>query len=106
MKDATAKVYVNPDAPPTFCKARTVPYALRPKVEQELERLQQAGVIEPVQFSEWAAPIVPVMKKDGSVRICGDYKVTVNRASKLDVLPLPRNEDLFASWQEEISFQS
>ena len=60
VKDATAKV-------------RTVPYALRPKVEQGLERLQQAGVIEPVQFSEWAAPIVPVMKKDGSVWICGDY---------------------------------
>ena len=34
--------------------------------------------INPVEISEWAAPIVPVMKKDGSIRICGDYKVTVN----------------------------
>ena len=36
------------------------------RVEQELERLQRMGVIEPVQFSEWAAPIVPVVKKDGT----------------------------------------
>ena len=97
LKDATAKVYVDPDAPPRLCKARAVPYALRPKVEKELERLQQAGVIEPVQFAEWVAPIVPVLKKDGSVRICGDYKVTVNCASKLDVFPLPRIDDIFAS---------
>ena len=97
VTDATAKIYVDPLAPPKFCKARTVPYALRPKVESELERLQQAGVIEPVQFAEWAAPIVPVLKKDGSLRICGDYKVTINNAAKLDAFPLPRIEDLFAS---------
>ena len=36
------------------------------------------------------------MKKDGRVRICGDYKVTVNRAAKLDKYPIPRIE-LFAS---------
>ena len=72
VTDAIAKIYVDPQAPPKFCKARTVPYVLRPKVESELERLQQAGVIEPVQFAEWSAPIVPVLKKDGSLRICGD----------------------------------
>ena len=41
--------------------------------------------------------IVPVMKKDGRVRICGDYKVTVNRAAKLDKYPIPRIDELFAS---------
>ena len=97
VKDATAKVHIDPSVPPRFCKARTVPYALRPKVEKELERLERDGVIEPVQFSEWAAPIVPVMKRDGSIRICGDYKITVNRASHLNTFPLPRIDDLFAS---------
>ena len=43
------------------------------------------------------SPIVPVMKSDGRVRICGDYKVTVNRAAKLDKYPIPRIEELFAS---------
>ena len=42
-------------------------------------------------------PIVPVLKSDGTVRICGDYKVTVNKATKLDKYPIPRIDDLFAS---------
>ena len=54
-------------------------------------------MIEPIQFSDWAAPIVPVIKSDGSVRICGDYKVTVNQAAKVDHYPIPRIDDLFAS---------
>ena len=70
---------------------------LQKKVEQELERLQEQGVIEPVQFSDWAAPVVPVLKKDGSVRLCDDYKVMVNKAAKVDEYPLPRIDDLFAS---------
>ena len=44
-----------------------------------------------------AAPIVPVLKKDGTVRICGDYKLSVNQASKVDSYPLSRIDDLFAS---------
>ena len=74
-----------------------VPYALRAKVEQELERLERLGIIKPVQFSDWAAPIVPIVKGDGSIRICGDYKVTVNRAAKVETYPLPKIDDLLAS---------
>ena len=48
-------------------------------------------------FADWAAPIVPIVKEDGTVRICGDYKLTVNQASKLESYPVPRVEDLFAS---------
>ena len=97
MKGITAEIHVDLQAPPRFFKARSVPYALRGKVEQELERLERDGIIQPVQFSNWAAPIVPVVKRDGAVRICGDYKVTINRATEMDTYPLPRIEDLFAS---------
>ena len=88
---------VDPEAQPRFCKPRSVPFVLRSKVEQELTRLEHAGVIEPVQFSHWAAPIVPVLKQDCSLRVCGDYKVTVNRAAKTDCFPLPHMDDLLAS---------
>ena len=93
----TARFHMDKDATPKFCKARPVPYALKSKIETELSRLEKQGVIKPVEFSQWAAPIVPIVKGDGTIRICGDYKLTVNRAAKTDAYPLPRIEDLFAS---------
>ncbi len=48
-----------------------------------------------MKFSEWAAPILLVLKPDNSVRICGDYKLTVNQVSKLEQYPIPKLEDLF-----------
>ena len=92
-----AKIYVDPTARPVFYKACSVPYsyAMKVKVEEELERLVKQGILEPVEFAEWAAPIVPVVKSDkSSVRICGDFKLTVNKASKLDQCQIPRIEDL------------
>ena len=97
LKGTTAKIYVDPEATPKFMKARPVPYALKAKVELELDRLQRENIISPVDFSEWAAPIVPVVKQDGSVRICGDYKGTVNQVSKLHNYPIPKTEDLLAT---------
>ena len=97
LKGTEAKIYVDPGAAPKYMKARPVPYALKAKVEQELDRLQSEGIISPVEFTEWAAPIVAVVKQDGSVRICGDYKSTVNQVSKLDNYPIPKTEDLLAT---------
>ena len=48
-------------------KARPVQYTITGKIETELKRLQDEGTIEPVQFSEWAAPIVPILKPDNSI---------------------------------------
>ena len=97
VQGMSAKIHVEPRSTPQFCKARPVPFALRGRVEQELDRLHESEVIKPVEYAEWAAPIVPVIKSDGSVCICGDYKVTVNRVAKVDSYPLPRIDDLFAS---------
>ncbi len=97
IKGVTAKIEVDQDVQPRFCRARPVPFALRPKVEAELKRLEELGIIEPVTTAEWAAPIVPVAKSDGSVRICGDYRLTINQASRLDAYPLPKVEELLAT---------
>ena len=68
-------------------------------MEDELTRLEEdgPGVIEPVAHSDWAAPIVPVVKRDGAIRICGDFKVTVNKVAKRDMYPLPKVEDLLST---------
>ena len=95
LQEVKAKIHVDPTATPIFHKARQVPYALRGKIEQGLERLEGAGTIEPVQYSEWVAPIVPVMKSDGTGRVCGDYKLTVNKVSKLDGYSIPNLDDLY-----------
>lgn len=97
LKGPPAKIYVDSEAVPRFFKARPVPYAMKAKVEAELERLLRENIIEPVKHSEWAAPVVPVLKPDNTVRLCGDYKLTVNRVSKLEQYPIPRIEDLFAT---------
>jgi len=70
---------------------------LKGKVENELDHLEKEGVIEKIQSSNWAAPTVPVVKQDDSVRICGDYKLTINQAAKTESYPLPRIEDIFTS---------
>ncbi|XP_070382840.1 uncharacterized protein [Dermacentor albipictus] len=97
IKGPPASLLLKGDAVPKFCKARPIPYALRDKVSQELDRLVSLGVISPVKHSNWATPIVPVLKKDGSVRICGDFKATLNPACATEQYPLPVIQDIFAS---------
>ena len=80
LKGYEAKIHIDAGATPWFCHAQPVPYPMRTKVEQELERLACEGILEPVQHSDWAAPIVPVLKEDKSVQICGNFKMTVNQA--------------------------
>ena len=101
---AKVEFYVDPHVPPVFHRPRIVPFSLKSKVEAELERLEREGTIRPRKFSEWAAPIVAVPKADGSVRICGDYKVSANKAMICDTHPIPRNEDIFAAMSGGVSF--
>ena len=96
LKGVKVDLIVDDKVKPKFLKPRTVPFTLRDKVEKELNRLEQQGIISPVQHSQWAAPIVPVVKKEGSVRICGDFKTTVNQACLADSYPLPRADELFS----------
>ena len=97
LMDISAKLHIPSDAKPRFFRARPVAHSLKEKVLQEISRLQELGVITPVKHSEWAAPVVPIVKNDGSIRLCGDYKVTINPVLLSDTYPLPRPEDLFAA---------
>ena len=95
IRPLTAKLHVNVENNPKFYKPRTVPYTLKNAIDDELSRLEREGILEKVTHSEWATPIVAVPKPDGSVRLCGDFKVTVNQSLNVDQYPLPKADDLF-----------
>lgn len=96
IADHVAKVELKSGAEPKYHKSRTVPYALREKVNEELQKQVNSGVLVPVKNSDWASPIVVVPKANGSVRICADYKVSVNKQIEDHVYVLPTVEDLLA----------
>ena len=104
LKDVEAKLYVDKEAMPRCFKPRSVPFALRAKVDNELQRLQTTGVIVPIEHSDWAVPIVPVLKANGEVRICGDYKLTVNKAAKVDQYPIPNIDDLYSKLSGGVAY--
>ncbi len=91
-------------ARPKFFRPRSVPFAIREAVGEELDRLETAGILEKVSYAEWAAPIVAVPKKDGKFRICGDYKVTINPVLETNQHPLPKPEELFATLADGSKF--
>ncbi|XP_026743672.1 uncharacterized protein K02A2.6-like [Trichoplusia ni] len=78
------KLCVRDGTEPVFCRARPVPYALLARVNAELDAMLRAGVIEPVERSDWATPLVIARKGDGGIRLCADYKVTLNKALLVD----------------------
>ncbi|XP_055590200.1 uncharacterized protein K02A2.6-like [Uranotaenia lowii] len=84
-----------------LCTKAQVTLYLKPDsrpVDAQLQRLQERGIISPVQFSYWAAPIVVVRKSDNvSVRICGDYSTGLNAALESDRHPLPHPDDIFTA---------
>ena len=90
MKNIQARIQLKEGSRPRFWKAHPIALARKPAVDQALRELEAGGVIKKVVTSKWATPIVTPVKKDGSVRVCGDFKVTINPQLELDEYPLPR----------------
>ena len=97
MNTFEAVLQLKPGSEPRFLKARPVPFALKEAIGRELDRLEKEGIMQKVTTSNWATPVVPVPKGDGKLRLCGDYKTTVNPALEVDQYPLPKPEELFAT---------
>ncbi|XP_058985915.1 uncharacterized protein K02A2.6 [Musca domestica] len=96
-KGEKVKLHVKEGGKPRFYRFRPVPFALKPKIEVALQQMMDDKIIRPIKYSEWATPIVPVVKPDGSIRICGDYKCTVNQILCNETYPLPTNTEVFAT---------
>lgn len=92
-----AVLKMNDNCQPTFCKARPVPYALKNFVSEEIKKLVNNNTWRFVEHSKWATPAVVVPKKNNTVRLCGDFKVIVNKYLDPNQYPLPTQQDLFAT---------
>lgn len=83
---------------------RLIPFAFRNKVKAELEHLKKENVLKELELGNWVTPLVPVMKPDGTVRLCADYKATVNKFLVDYNHPLPKVDELFVALQGEQFF--
>lgn len=89
-----ASIQLRSDAKPKFFKPRSLPFAYVDQVKTEIERQVELGILEKVDSSDWAAPIVPVIKPNGKIRICGDFKLTINRQMCTDQHPIPSIDEV------------
>ena len=69
-----------------FCKSRLVPFSIKPAVARDTERQIHNGVLQRVEYSEWATPIVVVPKPFKAVRICGNFSVTAAKSYQIRLL--------------------
>ena len=79
------------DHPPIKQRPRRIPIHKREIVEEEIQKMLAKGVIEPCD-GPWSSPIVLVGKKDGTTRVCVDFR-QLNSVTKKTAYPLVRIED-------------
>nr|XP_028572340.1 uncharacterized protein K02A2.6-like [Podarcis muralis] len=91
---------LDPGVAPIRLKPRRVPFALQPKIEAELDKLVKQGALSPVDSAKWETPIVTPFKANGEVRICADYKCTINKALRGNSYPIPVVSHLLAKLAE------
>ena len=85
------------DVVPGATLASITPYRMAPaelkELKLQLQELLEKGFIQP-SVSPWGAPMLFVKKKDGTLRLCIDYRQW-NKLTVKNKYPLPRNDDLF-----------
>ena len=100
LKDVQLEVRFKPDSKPVFCKPRVVPLAIQDELGKAYNAGITRGVWQPTQFNDYGTPVVPIRKATlpgqtkSTLRVCGDYSVTVNPQLEEHRYPMPRPEDL------------
>ena len=94
MRGVKLKLHIDDSVRPVQQRQRRIPFHLRPKVEEELERLTSLDIIEKATGpTTWVSPLVVVPKDNGEVRLCIDSRA-LNLAIRREKRPIPTMEDL------------
>lgn len=83
--------HIETSGPPLYARARPLPPEKYKAAKDEFDRMMAMGICEP-SMSPWASPLHVVKKKDGSLRVCGDYR-RLNSVTQPDRYPIPRIQD-------------
>ena len=71
---------------PHISRERFLPYQIQSVVKDEILKLVDEGILQHTEHTDWCSPIVVVKKKEGSLRICGDFR-ELNKALREDKCP-------------------
>ena len=95
LKDTKIKLHINDKIPPVAQAERRIPFALRKKVQKEIEHLEQQDIIEDItsEATPWLSQLVIVPKSDGGIRLCIDMR-NANTAIERTCFPTPTVDDL------------
>ena len=96
-KEVKVKLYLKEWAIPEYNWPRTTTIAMKTRIEEELCRQKKLGILKKVDTVEWAAPVVPVMKHLGAIRLRGDYKVSINPHLEVNKYPLLHPGEIFTA---------
>jgi len=91
-REIDMSIDLKPGAEPPFQPPRPMSAPMLDELRKQLTKLQDAGFIEPSN-APYGAPVLFVRKKDGSLRMCMDYRA-LNRITIRNRYPLPRIEEL------------
>lgn len=92
------------DDVPVYTSPRRLPFTEREIVDTQVEKWIENGIVEPC-YSDYASPVVVTKKKDGSSRVCIDYR-RLNLKIIKDRFPLPLIEDVLDKLQEARVFST
>ncbi|UYV60291.1 K02A2.6-like, partial [Cordylochernes scorpioides] len=99
IKGIKCHLDVKADFIPKFYKFRQVPFALKQLVENEIDKLVDLNILSPIDKSDCASPLVCVAKPNGQIRLCADFKKSLNPYLEDVKYPIPNIESVLSNFQ-------
>ena len=104
-KKIAAELKLKQNMLPVFIRKRNMPFVFLDKINQELDRLENVGILSKTEYSQWAVPVVHLKKKLGEIRVCSDFSTGLNAALKDLHYPLPSPEEVFSKLNSDSFFR-
>ncbi|UYV84599.1 K02A2.6-like [Cordylochernes scorpioides] len=98
IKGIKCHLDVKADFIPKFYKFRQVPFALKQLVENEIDTLVDLNILSPIDKSDCASPLVCVAKPNGQIRLCADFKKSLNPYLEDVKYPIPNIDSVLSNF--------